>query len=108
MAHHNVLVPLRFLAMLGHFLAAFLALFAIVSRTLRTPTRTHASHTAHVLAHTHAVLLALAHTHTQSYAQHDSVIVALRFSYVQSEYNSAHDSCAPRPTPHLSCPCAHT
>ena len=57
---HDVLVPLRFLAMLGHFLAAFLALFALVSRTLRTPTHAHVAHRARPRAHTHT----RTHTHT--------------------------------------------
>ena len=83
MGHHQVLVPLRFLALLGHFLATLLVLFSLVRASPE-----HAMRARPTARLTRCV--------PARPSQRDNVIVALRYPtrYTDKEYSTAYNKCA--------------
>ena len=92
MGNHDVLVPLRFLSMVGHVLATLLALFAMVSSTSYSSLLLPRA----LLPSRFPVSLRRPSTSVPVCAQRDNVIVALRFHYAADEYKAAYESCVPR------------
>lgn len=82
MSIHDGLVPLRFLTMLGHLLAMLLFYFSRVS-SVPAPPR-YSCHRRQ--GGTERLRLVV--------AQHDNIVVTLRYDYTVQEYDDADGSCA--------------